>query len=119
VTYTESELIAAGADPGSLLPSEGNWGHITLMLRQRHWWWRLLGGDPGVTANNLVDYGTYVVAGQQITFYRHDHDTAGSDTEVWGPYIWSLYRDTLTFKLPAAAQGPLGLVVKPWRNTGT
>jgi TRAP-type C4-dicarboxylate transport system substrate-binding protein len=119
VTYTESELTAAGADAGSLLPSEGDWGHFTLTLRQGHWWQRLVGGDPGVAANNLEDYGAYVVTGQQISFYRHDHDYVGSDTEVWGPYIWSVYRDTLTFKLAAAAQGPLSLVVKPWRKTGT
>jgi hypothetical protein len=119
VTYTENELIAAGADAGSLLPSEGNWGHFTLTFRQGHWWQRLIGGDPGATPNNRVDYGTYVVTGDKINFYRHDHDYPGSDTEVWGPYIWSVYRDTLTFKLAAPPPMPLGLVVKPWRKTGT
>src|SRR5215472_1329435 len=103
VTYTEREVIAAGADPNSLLPSEGNWGHCTLMFRHGHWWQRLLGGDPGVAPNNLEDYGTYVVTGHQISFYRHDHDYASSDTEIWGPYIWSVYRDTLTFKMATSA----------------
>jgi len=116
VTYTESELAAAGADPSELLPSEGNWGHYTLTFRQGHWWQRLIGGDPGVTRNNLEEYGTYVIKGHQISFYRHDHDYTGSDTEIWGPYIWSVYRDTLTLN---GTQGPTGLTVRPWRKTGT
>ena len=116
VTYTENELIAARADPSELDPRLGNWGHFTLTFGQGHWWIRLLGGDPAVAPNNLYYYGTYVVTGQQITFYRHDHDYTGSDTEVWGPYTWSVYRDTLTFK---GTQGPTSLVVKPWRKTGT
>lgn len=117
VTYTESDLIAAGADPSELGPGLGNWGHFTLTFGQGHWWMHLLGGDPAVTPKNLYDYGTYVVTGQQITFYRHDHDYPGSDTEIWGPYTWSVYRDTLTFK--KAGGGPTSLVVKPWRTTGT
>jgi len=60
-----------------------------------------------------------VVTGHEINFYRHDHDYATSDTEVWGPYIWSVYRDTLTFKTTASTNGPTELVVKPWRKTGT
>jgi TRAP-type transport system periplasmic protein len=122
VTYTEQELIAAGADPGELGPSEGNWGHFTLTFRQGQWWLRLVGGDPGVAPNNLEEYGSYVVTGHQISFYRHDHDYTGSDTEVWGPYIWSMYRDTLTFKKAGwtgSTQGPTSLVVRPWRTTGT
>lgn len=121
VTYTEQQLAAAGADPSELGPSEGNWGHFTLTFRNGHWWERLLGGDPGVAPNNKVLYGTYVVTGDKISFYRHDHDYAGSDTEVWGPYLWSVYRDTLTFKKPTTQgpTGPTGLVVKPWRKTGT
>ncbi len=122
VTYTEQQLAAAGADPGELGPSEGNWGHFTLTFRNGHWWERLLGGDPGVAPNNLMEYGTYVVTGDKINFYRHDHDYAGSDTEVWGPYVWSVYRGALTFKKGGATQGPTGptgLVVKPWRKTGT
>jgi TRAP-type transport system periplasmic protein len=122
VTYTENELIAAGADPSELLPAQGNWGHFTLTLRQNHWWQHLLGGDPEVTANNLEQYGTYVVTGQQISFYEQDHSEPGSDTAVWGPYIWSVYRDTLTFKKAGwtgGTQGPTELVVKPWRKTGS
>lgn len=122
VTYTENELIAAGADPSELGPGLGNWGHFTLKLSQGHWWIRLLGGDPAVTPNNLYYYGTYVVARHQITFYRHDHDYPGSDTEIWGPYIWSVYRDTLTFKKAGVGPnggGPTSLVVKPWRTSGT
>jgi TRAP-type C4-dicarboxylate transport system substrate-binding protein len=123
VTYTERELAAAGADSGELLPSEGNWGHFTFTLRHGHWSQRLLGGGPVAAPNNLLPYyGTYVVTGDKITFYRHDHDYVGSDTEVWGPYIWSVYRETLTFKRDgwtAGSQGPTELVVKPWHNTGT
>jgi TRAP-type C4-dicarboxylate transport system substrate-binding protein len=121
VTFTESELSAAGADPGELQPGEGNWGQFTLTFRQGHWWQRLIGGDPGAAANNLEEYGTYVVTGRQITLYRHDHAYTGSDTEIWGPYTWSVYRDTLTLKKATApgVPSPTGLVVKPWRKTGT
>lgn len=119
VTYTESELIAAGADAGSLRPSEGNWGHYTLTFRHGHWWQRLIGGDPGVTPDHREQSGTYVVTGPQITFYRHDHAYPGSDTQVWGPYTWSAYGDNLTFGLAAPPPMPLGLVVKPWRKTST
>ena len=117
VSYTESDLIAAGADSSELGPGLGNWGHFTLTFGQGHWWIRLIGGDPAVTPNNLYYYGTYTVTGQQVTFYRHDHDYPGSDTEIWGPYTWSVYRDTLTFKKDGG--GPTSLVVKPWRKTGT
>jgi TRAP-type C4-dicarboxylate transport system substrate-binding protein len=122
VTFTESELAAAGADSGELVPSEGNWGHFTLTLQQGHWSMRLLGGDPAAAPNNLHYFGTYVVTGQQINFYRHDQSYTGSNTEVWGPYIWSVYRDTLTFKKygwTGGIQGPTSLIVKPWRTTGT
>ena len=111
----------SGPDPSELQPGLGNWGHFTLTLRQGHWWLRLIGGDPGVAPNNLEEYGTYVVTGQQISFYRHDQDYTGSDTEIWGPYIWSVYRDTLTFERAGWTgdnEGPTSLVVKPWRKTG-
>ncbi len=112
VAYTEKELAAAGADPSELLPSEGNWGHFTLKFSRGHWW---LTGPPNTTGSA---YGTYVVTGRQISFHRHDHAYAGSDTEVWGPYIWSVYRDTLTFKKAGSTPMPTGLTVKPWRKTG-
>jgi TRAP-type C4-dicarboxylate transport system substrate-binding protein len=122
VTYTQSELAAAGAEPSGMLPSQGNWGHFTFTLHNGHWQQRLLGGDPAAAPDNLLPYyGTYVVTGTKITFYRHDSDYVGSDTEVWGPYIWSVYRDTLTFKREGwtgDTQGPTELVVKPWRKTG-
>jgi len=121
-TYTQNELAAAGADPNELAPSLGNWGHFTLKLSQGRWWIHLLGGDPAVAPNNVYYYGTYVVTGHQIKFYRHDHDYPGSDTEIWGPYIWSVYRDTLTFKKAGwtgSTQGPTGLAVRPWRTSGT
>ena len=114
VAYTEGELVAAG-DQGSV-PSEGNWGHFTLRLDRGRWWQRLTGGDPEVAPNNVLLYGTYVVTGDKINFYRHDHDYPGSDTEVWGPYIWSVYRDTLTFKWTGGTQGPIELIVKPWNR---
>jgi TRAP-type C4-dicarboxylate transport system substrate-binding protein len=120
-TYTEADLIAAGGQPGSLDPGEGNWGSVTLTLNNGQWLWRLTGGDPGVMPNNLVDSGTYVVTGGEINFYRHDHDYQTSDTEVWGPFIWSAYRGTLTFKRAGwtgDSMGPTALVVKPWQQTG-
>ena len=121
VTYTQQELIAAGADPSELGPGLGNCCHLSLTFREGHWSERLIGGDPAVAPNNL-SYGTYGVTGQQITFYRHDYAYPGSDTEVWGPYIWSVYRDTLTFKKAGwtgGTQGPTSLTVRPWRATGT
>ena len=122
VTFTEAELAAAGAGAAGVgVPSEGNWGHFIFTLRHGHWWYRLAGGDPGVSPNNKLDFGTYVTAGDKISFYRHDHDYSSSDTEIWGPYIWSVYRDTLTFKTAGWSggfQGPMSLVVKPWDKTG-
>jgi TRAP-type transport system periplasmic protein len=107
VTYTQAEFFAAGAAPDEDNP--GNWGHFTLRFAPGRWW---EGGG----------YGTYVVSGDKITFYRHDHAYPGADAEVWGPYTWSVYRDTLTFKKAwpgGGDQGPTGLVVKPWRKAGT
>lgn len=101
VTYTKAEFFAAGATPDEDNPA--NWGHSTLKLGQGRWW--QTGGASG----------TYVVNGDKITFYRHDHAYRGSDAEVWGPFTWSVYRDTLTFKKTSSG-GPTGLVVKPWRK---
>jgi TRAP-type C4-dicarboxylate transport system substrate-binding protein len=115
VTYTQAEFTAAGAAPDELLPSEGNWGHETLTFAKGHW---REAAKPS-TAPAWTGYGTYVVTGHQITFYRHDQEYAGSNTEVWGPYTWSVYKDTLTFNKAAGIVGPTGLVVKPWRKTGT
>jgi TRAP-type C4-dicarboxylate transport system substrate-binding protein len=115
VTYTENELAAAGADPSELEPSQGNWGHFTLRFSRGYWWWTSPPNPTGSTA-----HGTYIVTGDQIRFYRHDHSYPGSDTEVWGPYIWSVYRDPLTFKKSQSfSGGPTSLVVKPWRKAGT
>jgi TRAP-type C4-dicarboxylate transport system substrate-binding protein len=122
VSYTQSELAAAGADANELGPALGNFGHFTLKLSQGRWWWRNTGGDQAAILNNKYAYGTYAVAGSKIIFYRHDNAYPGSDTEIWGPYIWSVYRDTLTFKKDGwtgGIQGPTGLVVKPWRTSGT
>lgn len=121
VTYTQSELAAAGADPNELGPPEGNFGHFTLTLSHGHWRWRNTGGDPAALPNNRYAYGTYVVAGDKINLYRHDHAYPSSDTEIWGPYIWSVYRDTLSFKRDGwtgGLQGPTGLTVKPWSRIG-
>jgi hypothetical protein len=117
VTFTEQELAAAGAASDELLPSQGNWGRFTFTLSRGHWWQTARPSTaPGWTA-----YGSYVVAGHKVTFYRHDHDYQGSDTEIWGPYIWSVYRDALTFQKAGwtgSTQGPTGLAVRPWRRTG-
>jgi TRAP-type C4-dicarboxylate transport system substrate-binding protein len=112
VTYTLAEFNTAGAYPGEgSIP--GNVGHFTFTFSRGHW---SMTGPPGGSAS-----GTYTVTGDKITFYRHDHAYSGSDTEVWGPYIWSVYKDTLTFKKapPPGVQIPTSLVVKPWRRTGT
>jgi len=118
-TYTKQELLAAGADPTLIYLSKETWGHFTLKLSSGHWWLRLIGGDPRVPPHYRLAYGTYVVTGDKILFHRHDHAYLGSGTEVWGPYIWSVYRGTLTFKKAGPAPMPTGLVVKPWRKTGT
>jgi TRAP-type C4-dicarboxylate transport system substrate-binding protein len=122
VTYTKQELLAAGADPTLIYLSKETWGHFTLKFSSGHWWLRLTGGDPAVPPNHRLAYGTYAVAGDKVLFHRHDQDYVGSGTEVWGPYIWSVYRDTLTFKRDGwtgGTQGPTGLIVKPWRKSGT
>jgi TRAP-type C4-dicarboxylate transport system substrate-binding protein len=118
VTYTKQQLLGAGADPTLIFLSEESWGHFALRLSSGHWWLRLIGGDPWDPANYRLIYGTYVVSGDKILFHRHDHDYLGSDTEVWGPYVWSVYRDMLTFKKAGSAPMPAGLLVKPWRKTG-
>ena len=121
VTYTQSELAAAGADPNELAPPLGNFGHFTLTLSQGRWWWRNTGGDPAAMPANTYAHGTYAVAGDKINLYRHDHAYPSSDTEIWGPYIWSVYRDTLSFKTDGwtrGTQGPTGLTVKPWSRIG-
>jgi TRAP-type C4-dicarboxylate transport system substrate-binding protein len=109
VTYTRAELLAAGAAPDEDNPA--NYGHSTLKFGQGRWW------NTGPPGTNGDASGTYVVSGDKITFYRHDHAYQGSDAEVWGPYTWSVYRDSLTFKKAGWSggdQGPTGLVVKPW-----
>jgi TRAP-type C4-dicarboxylate transport system substrate-binding protein len=120
VTYSKQELLAAGADPTLIYLAEENWGHFTLTLSRGQWRLRLIGGgDPGVPANYRQAYGTYVVSGDKILFDRRDHDYLGSDTEVWGPYIWSVYRDTLTLSRAGPTPMPTGLVVRPWHKTRT
>ena len=118
VTYTRGELAAAGANPDELAPQLANFGHFTLTFRQRHWWYRFMGGDPAAIPNNTYGYGTYVVTGDKISFYRHDDSYPNSNTEIWGPYIWSVYRDTLTFKKDGRTPGPTMLAVKPWSRIG-
>jgi hypothetical protein len=112
-SYTRAEFFAAGPDPGEDSPD--NWGQPPNTLKLGHGrFWKSGNPSPAI--------GTYVVRGDKITFYRHDHNSPGSDTEVWGPYTWSVYRDTLTFKkadLSGSFQGPTGLVVKPWHKVAT
>jgi TRAP-type C4-dicarboxylate transport system substrate-binding protein len=119
VSYTEQEFVAAGADSTEIYLSGGQWGHFSLKLSRGHWWLRLIGGDRGVAPNYRSAYGTYAVTGDKILFRRHDRAYLGSDTEVWGPYIVSVYRDTLTFRKAGAAPMPTDLVVKPWLKTTT
>jgi len=113
VTFTESQLLAAGPEPSEDQPA--NYGHFISTFERGHWW---QAGPPGTNGSSS---GTYVVRGNEITFYRNDHSYRGSDTETWGPYIWSVYRDTLTLKKARWSvrdQGPTSLVVKPWRKIG-
>lgn len=118
-TYTKQELLAAGADPTLISLSDETWGHLTLTFSSGHWWLRLISGAPAVPPAHLLAYGTYAVTGDKIVFHRHDHSYLGSNTQVWGPYIWSVYRGTLTFKKAGPVPMPTGLIVKPWRKTGT
>jgi TRAP-type C4-dicarboxylate transport system substrate-binding protein len=109
VTYTRSEFVAAGAPFDEICCA--NWGPYTWTFDRGHW---RQGGHPGASAA-----GTYVVNRDQITFYRNDHAYPASDTEIWGPYTWSVYRDTLTFEKSASfVAGPTGPLVKPWRKIG-
>jgi hypothetical protein len=111
VSYTRREFRAAGAyaDEVNVI---GNWGHFTLTFRRGHF------AENGSMPNSGGS-GTFALRGNQIILHRHDHAYPGSDTEVWGPYIWSVYRDTLTFKkVSPLPEIPTSLVVKPWRRTG-
>jgi hypothetical protein len=111
VTYTRKEFRAAGAYPDEV-NVVGNWGHFTLTFS--HGRFAENGSMP-----NSGGSGTFGVRGNQIVFHRRDHAYPGSDTEVWGPYVWSVYRDTLTFKkVSSLPEIPTSLVVKPWRRTG-
>jgi hypothetical protein len=115
-SFTQAEFLAAGPSPGEDKPE--NYGHFTWTVDRGHWRQTGPGGFSGVITN----YGTYLVSGDKITFYRSDHEYPGSDTEIWGPYFWSVYRDTLTLKKAGWSgrdQGPTALVVKPWRKIGT
>ena len=113
VTYTKAEFFAAGAAQDEDSPA--NWGHFTLKLGQGRWW-----QTGGLSTFGWPAHGTYVVSGDKITFYRHDHAYPGADAEVWGPYTWSVYRDTLTFKKAWSGDyGPTDKVVKPWHKVST
>ncbi len=112
VAYSRSQFFAAGADPSEDVP--GNWGHFRLTLDRG----RFLEMGPDVAPGDGPASGKYLVSGDEITFYRSDHAYPGSDTEIWGPYTWSVYRDTLTLrKGKTFGEGPTGLVVKPWRRS--
>lgn len=112
VSYTESQFFAAGADPSEDVP--GNWGQFRFTLDRG----QFVEVGPDVAPEDGPASGKYVLNGDEITFYRTDHAYPGSDTEIWGPYIWSVYRDTLTFeKSKNFGEGPTGLVVKPWRRS--
>jgi len=111
VTFNRSELKAAGAYPDEDLP--GNYGHFTFTFDRGHF----LQVGPRAGPGSGPASGTFVVNGDQITFHRSDHAYPGSDTEIWGPYRWSAYRDTLTFKKSGPGPMPTGLVVKAWRRS--
>jgi TRAP-type C4-dicarboxylate transport system substrate-binding protein len=112
VTYTRAEFFAAGAGGDENLPS--NWGHEVLTFNRGLW--RLVSPDVGPGAG--PGSGTFVLHGHEITLYRSDHAYPGSDTEIWGPYIWSVYRDALSFREGNDFNGgPTMPVVKPWRRS--
>jgi TRAP-type C4-dicarboxylate transport system substrate-binding protein len=114
VGYTRAQFFAAGADPSENVP--GNWGQFTLTFDRGHW----SEVFPDLGPGDGPASGTYVVTGDEITFHRTDHAYTGSDTEIWGPYTWSVYRDTLTFREGQNFdQGPTGLIVKPWRRSSS
>ena len=116
VTYTRAEFAAAGAYPGELLPSEGNWGEITFNFSRGHFW----EASRPATAPATTSSGTYVVAGRKMTFY-FQYQNGARAPGVAGPYLWSVYKDTLTLKkaAPPGVQIATGFVVKPWRRIGT
>jgi hypothetical protein len=110
VTYTESQLQAAGPI-GACDPSNpANYGYFSLTFDRGHW------REVGPPGTNGDASGMYVVAGDKVTFYRRDNAYPGSSSEVWGPYIWSVYRGALTFKNTFVG-GPC-LNVKAWHKVG-
>jgi TRAP-type C4-dicarboxylate transport system substrate-binding protein len=111
VTYTLSQLNGAGADSSEDIPT--NYGHQILTFAGRHF----SSVGPHVGPSSGPASGTYVVKGDEVTFYRSDHSYPGSDTEIWGPYTWSVYRDTLTFKKNGPGPMPTSLAVKAWRRS--
>jgi hypothetical protein len=110
VSYTRNELMAAGADPSEDLPA--NYGHFIFTFERGSF--SQIGPRPG----EVEGAGSYVVINHTITFYRTDHAYPGSDTEVWGPYTWSVYRGTLTFAKAGPGPMPTSPVVKSWRSVG-
>ena len=101
VTFSRRDLQAAHPVAGELMPA--NWGHFTLTFRNGTF------SETGTGPNSSAS-GGYVARGNKIVFHRHDHAYTGSDTEVWGPYTWSVYRDTLTFnKITRAYPMPTSL----------
>ncbi len=70
------------------------------------------GGLPDAVSRSSTGTAARITA----TLTPLDGTYPGSDTEIWGPYIWSVYRDTLTFK-NAGSGGPC-VYVKPWRKIG-
>jgi TRAP-type transport system periplasmic protein len=110
VAFTQSQLQAAGPSSNCGANNPANYGHFSLTFSRGHW------SETGSPGTNGDASGTYVVAGDKVTFYRHDQAYQGSDGEIWGPYIWSVYRDTLTFKNTFIG-GPC-LNVKAWHKVG-
>jgi TRAP-type C4-dicarboxylate transport system substrate-binding protein len=111
VTFTQSQLEAAGPSTSCDPSNPANYGYFTLRFDRGRWW------ETSLPETNGNASGTYVTNGDKVTFYRNDDAYPGSDTEVWGPYIWSVYRDTLTFK-NVGSGGPC-LYVQPWHKIGT
>jgi hypothetical protein len=108
VTYTQSQLQAAG--PGCASNDPSNCGHFTLTFDRGQW------REAGPLGTNDDSAGTYVVASDNVTFFRHDQAYPGSDGEIWGQYIWSVYRGALIFKNMFVG-GPC-LNVKSWLKVG-
>jgi TRAP-type C4-dicarboxylate transport system substrate-binding protein len=101
---TREEFLAAGADSREDQP--GNYGCFVLEFERGQFWLYRPGSSPGATGRPGDAGGTYrLEADNKITLIL-------DDGEVF-QFVWSLFKDTLSFK-KSGVGGPTGYIVKPF-----